>query len=139
MGRAGKAMSHKPAKQAVGESDGGVVPTKASNKGLQGPAEGLEGRPPIKENIGQSDPSRTQSRGIGSRGLHGVREAAKKDQGQQFNALLHHVTPGLLRDSFYMLKREVCGGRSATDVPTATSMAAKRPRQRPYLWRPAAS
>ena len=59
----------KPAMHAVGESDGGVVPTNVPNKGPQGTAEGREGRPPIEEN-------RTQSRVIGSRGLDGVREAA---------------------------------------------------------------
>jgi group II intron reverse transcriptase/maturase len=39
-----------------------------------------------------------------------VREAAKKDQGQQFTALLHHVTEKLLRESFYSLKREAAAG-----------------------------
>jgi hypothetical protein len=77
----------------VGESDSGVVPTKVPNNGPRGSAEGPEGRPLIEENNGQPNPSRTQSREIGSRGLDGVREAARKDQGLQFNALLHHVTP----------------------------------------------
>ena len=45
-----------------------------------------------------------------SRGLEGVREAAKKDKGLKFTALLHHVTEGLLRDSFYLLKRQAAAG-----------------------------
>jgi group II intron reverse transcriptase/maturase len=51
-----------------------------------------------------------QSRAIGSRGLEGVREAAKKDKGLRFTALLHHVTEGLLRDSFYSLQRQAAPG-----------------------------
>jgi RNA-directed DNA polymerase len=58
----------------------------------------------------EANPSRTQSREIGSRGLTGVREAAKKDKGLRFTALLHHVTEGLLRDSFYALQRQAAPG-----------------------------
>jgi group II intron reverse transcriptase/maturase len=39
-----------------------------------------------------------------------VREAAKKDKGLRFTALLHHVTPALLHDSFYSLQREAAAG-----------------------------
>jgi group II intron reverse transcriptase/maturase len=39
-----------------------------------------------------------------------VREAAKKEKGQRFTALLHHVTEGLLLDSFYSLKRQAAPG-----------------------------
>src|SRR5664280_2320951 len=70
----------------------------------------LEGRRSIKENTGEVNPSRTQSREIGSRGLHGVREAARKDKGLRFTALLHQVTEGLLRDSFYALQRQAAPG-----------------------------
>jgi hypothetical protein len=52
----------------------------------------------------------TQSGGAVSQGLHGVREAARKDKGLRFTALLHHVNEGLLRDSFYLLKKEAAPG-----------------------------
>ena len=48
----------------------------------------------------------TQSGATVSQGLHGVREAARRDKGARFTALLHHVNEGLLRDSFYLLKKE---------------------------------
>jgi hypothetical protein len=34
-------------------------------------------------------------------GLEGVREAARRNKGMQFTALLHHITPQLLAQSFY--------------------------------------
>lgn len=52
----------------------------------------------------------TQSRAVVSQGLHGVREAARREQGLRFTALLHHVNERLLRDSFYLLKREAAPG-----------------------------
>lgn len=103
-------MSGKSLTHAAGESEGCVVPAKVPNNGPLGSAEGLEGRQPDKENSGESNPSRTQSRGIGSRGLEGVREAAKKDREQRFTALLHHVTVQLLLDSYYSLKRQAAPG-----------------------------
>jgi len=103
-------MSDKPLVYAVGESDDCIVPKKVPNNDPQGWAEEPEGRRSIKENAGESGPNRTQSREIGSRGLAGVREAAKRDKGLRFTALLHHVTESLLRDSFHVLKREAAPG-----------------------------
>jgi RNA-directed DNA polymerase len=103
-------MSDESFMHAVGESHDCVVPAKAPNKDPRGSAEGLEGRRSIKENTGESNPSLTQSRETGSGGLEGVREAAKRDRGLRFTALLHHVTEGLLRDSFYSLQRQAAPG-----------------------------
>jgi group II intron reverse transcriptase/maturase len=103
-------MSDETFMHAAGESHDCVVPAKAPNKDPQGLAEGLEGRRSIKENTIEVNPSRTQSREIGSRGLHGVREAARRDKELRFTALLHHVTEGLLRDSFYALQRQAAPG-----------------------------
>ena len=86
---------------AAGESHDCIVPAKAPNKDAPRSAEGPEGRRSIEENIGEANPNRAQRREIGSRGLAGVREAAKKDKGLQFTALPQQVTEGLLRDSFY--------------------------------------
>jgi RNA-directed DNA polymerase len=54
--------------------------------------------------------NRTQDREIASRGLQGVREAAKRDKGLKFTTLLHHVNGNLLLDSFYLLKRQAAPG-----------------------------
>jgi retron-type reverse transcriptase len=54
--------------------------------------------------------SRTQDREIASRGLQGVREAAKRDKGLRFTTLLHHVNGQLLLDSFFLLKKEAAPG-----------------------------
>jgi group II intron reverse transcriptase/maturase len=43
-------------------------------------------------------------------GLQRVREAARRDRRLRFSALLHHVTPQLLVDSFYSLQRNAAAG-----------------------------
>lgn len=43
-------------------------------------------------------------------GFARVRMIAKKDKNLQFTALLHHVTPELLRQSFHQLKRQAAKG-----------------------------
>jgi RNA-directed DNA polymerase len=73
-------------------------------------AEMVEGRPMTKENIMESNTGLTQSREKVSQGLRGVRERARKNKQERFTALLHHVTPNLLRESFYALKRKAAPG-----------------------------
>jgi len=70
----------------------------------------MEGRQPTKENIGQATAPRTQSRISELSDLLGVRKAARKDKRTRFTALLHHVTVGLLRDSYYALKGDAVPG-----------------------------
>jgi len=45
-----------------------------------------------------------------SQGLSGVRQVAKERKQERFTALLHHLTVGLLRDSFLALKRQAAPG-----------------------------
>jgi RNA-directed DNA polymerase len=45
-----------------------------------------------------------------SRGLHGVREAARKDRSLRFTALLHHVNEDCLREAFFNLKKDAAVG-----------------------------
>lgn len=73
-------------------------------------AEVVEGRPVTKENIMEPDTQPTQSGERVSQGLHGVRERARKYKHERFTALLHHVTPELLRASFYQLKKNAAPG-----------------------------
>ena len=89
-------------------------------------AESMEGRGLTEENTEQSPPARTQSRKIDdqlpglapsgepltarSRGLLGVREATRRDRTLKFTSLLHHLTPQLLRASFFQLKKQAAPG-----------------------------
>ncbi len=93
------------------ESDSGIpVPMNHSNKDGKPFAESEEGRPLIKENTHQSCTPSTQSETRVSQGLAGVRKAARERKELKFTALLHHLTVGLLRDSFYALKRKAAPG-----------------------------
>jgi len=105
-----KAKSHTTRVYAPEESDSGVVPMKGSNKEGQPTAESLEGRPGIKENVSPINTPPTQSGERVSQGLAGVRKAARERKKEQFTALLHHLTEALLRESYYMLKREAATG-----------------------------
>ena len=83
--------------------------------------ESEEGRPLIKENTLQPSTSPTQSETSVSQGLEGVRKAAREHKEMKFTALLHHllITVGLLRKSFYALKRKAAPG---VDAPRGRSM-----------------
>jgi len=55
-----------------------------------------------KGNAGEIPVPRTQSRSSrASMGLEGVHEAARRDRRLWFTALLHHITPTLLAESYY--------------------------------------
>ena len=109
--RSEKAKSLKSDMHAVGESDSSIVPKKpANNDGVPPSAESVEGRGLTEENAEQSLLDRTQRRKPRSRGLFGVREAAQRDKTMQFNNLLHHLTPELLRASFFDLKKQAAPG-----------------------------
>ena len=105
-----KATSYKTSMHAGGESDEQVVPAKRSNNGEQSLTEGVEGSCSTKGNTEEAHTCRTQGREHVSQGLGGVREAARRDKKQKFTALLHHVTVGLLRDSYYSLKKQAAPG-----------------------------
>jgi RNA-directed DNA polymerase len=81
-----------------------------SNKGGQPLAESEEGRPLIEENTLQSSTHSTQSEERVSQGLISVRKAARERKEMKFTALLHHLTVGLLRESFFALKRRAAPG-----------------------------
>lgn len=98
------------------KSDVPIVPEKSSNKGKtsflfeESSAEAMEGRGTAKGNAGEPPAGRTQSRGIASKGLEGIRETAKQDRRLKFTALLHHITPSLLVESFYDLNKAAAVG-----------------------------
>ena len=105
-----KAISRTTSMNASGESDEQVVPTKRSNKGERSLAESVEGSCSAKGNTSETNTLRTLSREGAPQGLAGVREAARRDRKQKFTALLHHVTVGLLRESYSSLKRKAAPG-----------------------------
>ena len=116
--RSEKARGRKPDMHVSGESYSSIVPEKPANKGrVPRPAELVEGRGLTKENTKQLLLDRTQSRRTNgrplvarSRGLQGVREAARRDRRQKFTNLLHQVTAELLRASFFELKKQAAPG-----------------------------
>jgi RNA-directed DNA polymerase len=91
------------------KSDCAVVPVNQSNKEERSSAETGEGRAQTEENIIQSRMRPTQSGKRMSQGLGGVRQAARRKQ-ERFTALLHHLSVGLIRESFYALKRQASPG-----------------------------
>ena len=112
-GRSGKAEP-KPDMHATRESDGVVVPTKQANNGSQpvcDSAESVEGRTPTEGNAERTHPVLDavpgKRRGMG---LLGIRLAARRDKRARFTSLLHHITPELLRASFFDLKKNAAPG-----------------------------
>lgn len=105
-----KAISRTPSTNAIGESDEQVVPTKRSNKEERSSAESVEGSCSTKGNTNEANTLRTLSREGVPQGLEGVREAARRERKQKFTALLHHVTVGVLRESYFSLKRKAAPG-----------------------------
>jgi len=94
------------------KSDESVVPaTSANNDAADASAEPAEERDSAKRNAKQDALPRTPSRPKRkSRGLHGVREAARKDSTLKFTALLHHVNIDCLTEAFYNLKKTAAVG-----------------------------
>jgi len=115
LGGAGKG-NRNPAIDTVEKSDAPVVPEKPPNKGKAhafegtGSAEAVEGRGAAKGNAGETPAGRTPSRETASKGLEGIRETAKRDKRVKFTALLHHITPSLLVESFYDLNKTAAVG-----------------------------
>jgi group II intron reverse transcriptase/maturase len=116
--RSEKARGHNPDMHVIGESYSSIVPGKPANKGLvPRSAELVEGRGLTKENTEQLLLDRTQSRNSDgrplvarSRGLLGVRQAARQERRLKFTSLLHHITEELLRASFFELNKQAASG-----------------------------
>ena len=108
--RSAKAKSRKADMHVLEESDCAVVPVNQPNNEERSSAEVGEGRAQTKENIARSSTSPTQSGKRVSQGLSGVRQTAKERRQERFTALLHHLSVNLLRDSFFLLKRQAAPG-----------------------------
>src|SRR5450759_1655556 len=111
---AGEGESRTSGMHGSEESDGAVVPMKPSNKAKgKSPeaAEMVEGRAPTKENVQQARAVPAQYGASTSQGLKGVRKAAS------FAAISSKV--GAVCGS--SARTDLCGGRPAMVVPTATN------------------
>jgi RNA-directed DNA polymerase len=112
-GMSGKAERRKPGANADEKSDARIVPRKNPNNGngsIPLPAEDLEGRRVAKRNVAHPPAPRTQSRTGAAMGLHGVRKATRKGRVVRFTALMDHIAPQLLAESFMDLKRSAAAG-----------------------------
>jgi RNA-directed DNA polymerase len=116
-GRSEKALCRTSDAHVSRESDGPIVPKKRANKAgrtmprmVPPAAESVEGRGSTKGNATETLHVPDSEPGKHGIGLWGVREAAKRDKKLRFTALLHHVTPELLRASYFALKRSASPG-----------------------------
>src|SRR5246127_3500116 len=108
--RSAKAINRTADANVQEKSDCAVIPVNQPNNERQPSAEAGKGRAQTQENIVQSHMRPTQSGKRMSQGLRGVRQAARERKQERFTALLHHLSVGLLRDSFYALKRQASPG-----------------------------
>lgn len=97
---------------AAGESDESILLSTSANKdAAEASAESIEGRDSANGNATPPTSPRTQSRTKReSLGLHGVREAARKNRSLRFTALLHHLDERMLLESFDHLKKSSAAG-----------------------------
>jgi RNA-directed DNA polymerase len=108
---AGEGRSQTARMNDAEESDCPIVPVNQPNKARRSAAEEEgEGREQTRENTSRSHTPSTQSEVGVSQGLRGVREAARERKQERFTALLHHLSVDLLRESFYVLKRQAAPG-----------------------------
>lgn len=94
-----------------GKSDRPIVPGKLPNKAEEPAAEAVEGRGRAKGSPREQNALRTQDRVGAPSALLRVREAARKDRGQRFTTLLHHVYDiERLRQAYLALSRDAAAG-----------------------------
>lgn len=109
-GRSWKACGRTRDAYACGKSDIVIVPMTTPNKGNQQPEEADEERTMTKGNSKQCSGDQAQNWTNPLLGLGRIREAARRDRGQRFTSLMHHLSPQLLRESFYGLRKDAAAG-----------------------------
>jgi len=93
-----------------GRSDSAIVAMKPANKAEPSAAESVEPRAGTKGNADQQSTRRAQDRESVTQALARIRQAAKQRKKERFTSLLHHVSVGLLRLSFFALKKDAAPG-----------------------------
>ena len=85
------------------KSDLLIVPGKRPNRPGRGPGvEAVEGRGGAEGTAGRQSTVRTLRRDAVSQALARVREAAKRNRRERFTALMHHLTPDLLAETWML-------------------------------------
>ena len=92
------------------KSDLAIGAAKPANNDGRPSAESVEQRAGAEGNAGQDRTRRAQDRASVSQGLDRVRHVARQRKKERFTALLHHVTPNLLRTAFFALRRQAAPG-----------------------------
>lgn len=112
VGRLGNAEGGTPGMNEGGKSDERVVPVKLSNKGpvAAGRAEMVEGRRSAKGNTASKTPPGRRAGPGACNALDRVREAARREKGTRFTALLHHVDLARLWEAYTAIRREAAPG-----------------------------
>src|SRR4051794_40766311 len=98
------------------KSDLAIGAAKPANNDGRPSAELVERRAGAEGNAGQDRTRRAQDRASVSQGLDRVRHVARQRKKERFTALLHHVTPNLLRTAFFALRRQAAPGVDGTGV-----------------------
>src|SRR5260370_7126093 len=102
------------------KSDLAIVAGKPANKAEQpapersaaklNAAELVERRARTEGNAGQQSTRRTQSRESVSQALERIRKVARERKQEKFTALFHHISIGLLEESFFELQENPAPG-----------------------------
>src|SRR3954465_14113009 len=92
------------------KSDLVIVAGKPTNKAVQAAAEPGEPRTGTRGKAPQQSTRRAQDRASVSQALERVRQAARQRKKERFTALLHHISPAMLRTAFYAIKRDAAPG-----------------------------
>lgn len=96
------------------KSDSAIVAEKSANKAgmieLMKAAEQVEPRAGTKENADQQNMCRAQNRESMTSALDRIRNAAGQRKKEKFTTLLHHITPEVLREAFFAIKRKAAPG-----------------------------
>jgi len=114
-----------------GKSDPAVVATKLANKAERSAAEPVEPRAGTKGNANQQHTGRTQSRETVSQVLARIRQTAR-------TAICRH-SPEVGAVCGKAARTDLCGGRGAISVPTATDLGGAASRQLSAVRRTAGS
>lgn len=94
----------------VEKSDNVILPKRQANNDPKWSAELEEGRTLTKGNFHEPVTAWTQSQSTVSPGLMKVRHVARTGKERRLTALLHHVTPDILKSSYRALKRRAAPG-----------------------------
>lgn len=92
------------------KSDSAIVAVNPTNNTGKPVAELGEPRAGTKGNANEQSTRRAQDRESVSQALERVRNAARQRKKERFTSLYHHITPALLRVSFFALRRGAAAG-----------------------------